>query len=705
MIALLALLATVTSAPPPTSYSCTGSATVFTIPFPYLSASHIAANVTSSAGTVTTLVQPAGYSVKPSLAPSTGTLTLTIPCVSGATLTITRNVPYTQPQGFRTSSYQGAIHEQAFDRLEMQIQRLSGTAASATASGLLSATDWVRFNTIATNQIVTSINSIAGINDPTATLTVLENGRVSQLPYIAPYTWFRMDQFTGSLGAQPVAVLLGEKQEVSAFTRTTTGTVVVAGVETTAAAGQLRFQDNPPGLLIETGRTNFISAPDAPISQTGLALAANFYHLRVEGSGSIAVALATGTATGLPCTATAATDCQFSVTVSGTVNTTVTGVVTFAQLENASEPTSRIHTASTRNADQLSIPSVLRNGRDWIVSVRAQPSAGYPWGQPAAFGPAVTDRGLFVIGDATNVANSAFGYVGGSDGALRFQVNDSANALRGLNAATAFLGNVEHEFWFWASSDGQLEAWVDGQRGPWALNGPGTAIITTMPTNIRPGWSGFSYLNGVVKDFKVYYDTTPDRLPKPQWIRVITPNTVACLGDSITFGTNVTTPYPTTLQTTLGAGWTVLNAGVGGDQTWQTLGRWGAGVRRQTHKYVVLFSGTNDIANSSLLAPTAWANLTRIATQVRTDGKTLILVTIIPRTPMTTAQNAERVKLNNLIKAYCAAGNATCVDADPDFDNGDGRTLKASYDSGDHIHPNQAGADHLAAIVAAAIPH
>jgi hypothetical protein len=136
MIALLAvLLATVTGNPPPTSYSCTGATTVFAIPWPYLAASHVVVTQTTS-GVVTTLTQPAGYSVKPSVAPSAGTATLAVACPSGSTLTISRNVPRTQPQSFRTGSYQGPDHETAFDRLEMQIQQSIMANTPATISSL-----------------------------------------------------------------------------------------------------------------------------------------------------------------------------------------------------------------------------------------------------------------------------------------------------------------------------------------------------------------------------------------------------------------------------------------------------------------------------------------------------------------------------------------------------------------------------------------
>src|SRR4051812_33685547 len=120
--------ATVLGNPPPAVYTCTGN-TIFTIPFPYLAASHIVA--TKTTGTVATVV--AG-TVKPAVAPTSGTLTLLAACPSGSLLTITRVVPLTQPQPFRTGSYSGSAHEQAFDRLEMQVQQNAATHAADKAT-------------------------------------------------------------------------------------------------------------------------------------------------------------------------------------------------------------------------------------------------------------------------------------------------------------------------------------------------------------------------------------------------------------------------------------------------------------------------------------------------------------------------------------------------------------------------------------------
>lgn len=113
--------ATVTGTTTSTTYTCTGAVSIFTVPFPYLAASQVIATQTTAAGVAATVTG----TVKPSAAPTTGTITLPVACPAGSTLTLSRSVPLTQPTSFRTGSYSGPVHEQAFDRLEMQIQQLN----------------------------------------------------------------------------------------------------------------------------------------------------------------------------------------------------------------------------------------------------------------------------------------------------------------------------------------------------------------------------------------------------------------------------------------------------------------------------------------------------------------------------------------------------------------------------------------------------
>jgi hypothetical protein len=121
--------ATVTNGGAPAVYTCNGTTTSFTVPWSYVSSTHVAATV-KTGSIVTTLTQPTNFTVKPTIAPTTGTLTLTTACANGSTLTISRVVPLTQPQSFRTGSYQGPIHEQAMDRIEMQVQQNANTHAA-----------------------------------------------------------------------------------------------------------------------------------------------------------------------------------------------------------------------------------------------------------------------------------------------------------------------------------------------------------------------------------------------------------------------------------------------------------------------------------------------------------------------------------------------------------------------------------------------
>lgn len=110
------------------------------------------------------------------------------------------------------------------------------------------------------------------------------------------------------------------------------------------------------GYLAEGLKTQYFKVSAAPATQTSQSLGTGTYTLWMDGTGSIAVAGNTATITGAG-TASAGTDVTFTVTVAGTVDLTVTGSPTRAQLENGPIRTSYIDAPSTsavtRNIDRL----------------------------------------------------------------------------------------------------------------------------------------------------------------------------------------------------------------------------------------------------------------------------------------------------------------------------------------------------------------
>lgn len=132
---LLALLAVVNTTNNSVSYTCNGVTATYSVNYPYLSSSDLTVTSTTVAGAVTTLTQTTDWSVNASSTSSTATLTLTNPavkCPNTNVLKISRNRAFTQPYGFRAQSfYNQALHETAYDSLEMQIQQLVGLQSLA----------------------------------------------------------------------------------------------------------------------------------------------------------------------------------------------------------------------------------------------------------------------------------------------------------------------------------------------------------------------------------------------------------------------------------------------------------------------------------------------------------------------------------------------------------------------------------------------
>jgi GDSL-like Lipase/Acylhydrolase family len=141
---------------------------------------------------------------------------------------------------------------------------------------------------------------------------------------------------------------------------------------------------------------------------------------------------------------------------------------------------------------------------------------------------------------------------------------------------------------------------------------------------------------------------------------------VACLGDSITQGTNVARPYPTSLASRLGAMWRVQNFGANGARidvggTDVNDAQWlhsTAGARRRAFNFIVVNVGINDIRND-YSAANCYTDLQTIYNSVLADpDNRLIACTVTPfkgDTAYTAGREAERITLNDSIRGFVAA--------------------------------------------------
>lgn len=180
---------------------------------------------------------------------------------------------------------------------------------------------------------------------------------------------------------------------------------------------------------------------------------------------------------------------------------------------------------------------------------------------------------------------------------------------------------------------------------------------------------------------------------------------VVALGDSITngsqTGTNKNRRWTDTLARRLIAGNRsvgVLNAGIGGN----TLVAWGVGPNAQKRferdvanqpgaRYVIVLSGINDI-KKNFSADSLITGYRSLITKARAQGLKIYGATLTPYGRATNEQEIQRQAVNRWIRTsgeYDAVIDFDAVLRDP----ANPRRLLPLYDSGDSLHPNNAGND------------
>jgi hypothetical protein len=177
----------------------------------------------------------------------------------------------------------------------------------------------------------------------------------------------------------------------------------------TALPGQARFDHNPVtgdslGLLVEEQRTNLLLNSDT-LSTQSVTVTAVAHTLSFYGTGTVTLS---GVSTAGPLVGTGAFPSRVTLTftpTAGTLTLTVSGSVTFAQLEAGAFATSYIPTtttALTRNADVASMTG--RNFSDWYNA-----SEGSLYGESSSLRDTAT-RWPFAFddGSATNLIGVRF---------------------------------------------------------------------------------------------------------------------------------------------------------------------------------------------------------------------------------------------------------------------------------------------------------
>lgn len=177
---------------------------------------------------------------------------------------------------------------------------------------------------------------------------------------------------------------------------------------------------------------------------------------------------------------------------------------------------------------------------------------------------------------------------------------------------------------------------------------------------------------------------------------------VQCLGDSITYTdpTRADIPYPHKLEMMLGAGHCVGNYGVGGYTVSQIATLWTSSVVGKGGNRLVYMGGINDVVVSTAAA-TIMTSIDAVVDAALAASWKVVLFTVLPfknYSGWTAGKQTILDSLNALILAKSAT-DLIIVDAYSDFESSAGSdTMKAAYDVGDGLHPNQAGSNQLASL-------
>jgi hypothetical protein len=204
--------ATVTGTLSTQSYTCSGG-TSYPVPFRFMDKSHLILTKTDLAGTETTLALVTDYTVVQS--PTGGTVTLTsgAVCPANYSLRIERLTPKTQPTSLRTQgTFSPATHENAFDRMVMQIQDLDRADADVRAD----------------------FNSLEGF----------VNGLTAGTVLVAPKTW----AFTGDGVATTYVITGNDISDALSYIVSIDGVVQYPGIDYTVSASShtITFTSAPP---------------------------------------------------------------------------------------------------------------------------------------------------------------------------------------------------------------------------------------------------------------------------------------------------------------------------------------------------------------------------------------------------------------------------------------------------------------------------
>jgi hypothetical protein len=231
-------------------YAGAGLPGPFTVPFRFLSASHLQVIRTSSSGLDTTLTLTADYTVS-GVGASSGSVTLTAPLASGERLTIIRNAPFTQLADYvNNDAFPAESHEDALDLLTMQTQQLKERVDSAlTLPATVTGVD--------TDLPTPESNKLIGWNEAA---NALQNFDATTLATIVAFGTSRADTFTGN-GTQTQFALTANPGALANLDVAIGGVTQVPGIDYTFSGTTLTFISGAPANGVRILARYFLALP------------------------------------------------------------------------------------------------------------------------------------------------------------------------------------------------------------------------------------------------------------------------------------------------------------------------------------------------------------------------------------------------------------------------------------------------------------
>lgn len=241
------------------------------------------------------------------------------------------------------------------------------------------------------------------------------------------------------------------------------------------------------------------------------------------------------------------------------------------------------------------------------------------------------------------------------------------------------------------------------------------AQLSQAPRHDYAGETEYNHLGGDVSTSQYYptsntfaFTTLLDGID----VQSAAPATVVAVGDSITDGLNTMsdtdTRWPDYLAARLArGGLAVVNEGIGGNRVISDQGPSGQSLQNRWQRDVLNIPGVRDVIDADgindlrggVSAATLEQAQASLVASAHAAGLRILLSTITPcvgETQCTTAVQAQISAYNVWVRS-----GASGADGVADFDSAinAGGVIKPMYDSGDHLHPNSAGAAVMGGVI------